>query len=110
MATAARRGHRREDHRRTTPAGLTHEPTRRFLTEVGFPSVAGFYSLDTHNLLTTGLAEYVGDYSGNGVTPVRDGPFYELGAWIGGVLLLDGHTGRVLRRTRPGAVDADRPG
>ncbi|WP_073935079.1 SUKH-4 family immunity protein [Streptomyces sp. CB02400] len=92
------------------PAGLTHEPTRRFLTEVGFPSVAGFYGLDTHNLLTTGLAEHVWDGSGNGVTPVGDGPFYELGSWIGGVLLLDGRTGRVLRRTRPGAVDADRPG
>ncbi|WP_437084245.1 SUKH-4 family immunity protein [Streptomyces sp. enrichment culture] len=92
------------------PAGLTHEPTRRFLAEVGFPSVAGFYSLNTHNLLTTGLVEHPWDGSGNSVTPVGDGPFYELGSWIGGVLLLDGRAGRVLRRTRPGAVDADRPG
>ncbi|MER6093488.1 SUKH-4 family immunity protein [Streptomyces bluensis] len=43
-------------------------------------------------------------------TPVGDGPFYELGTWIGGVLLLDGPSGRVLRQTRPDAVDGDHPG
>ncbi|WP_427165744.1 SUKH-4 family immunity protein [Streptomyces sp. C1-1] len=39
-----------------------------------------------------------------------DGPFYTLGSWIGGILLLDGPTGRVLRQSRPGAVDDTQPG
>ncbi|MFE5189328.1 ATP-binding protein [Streptomyces sp. NPDC056628] len=35
---------------------------------------------------------------------------YELGTWIGGILLLDGPTGRVLRQSRKNAVDGDRLG
>ncbi|MEV6741659.1 SUKH-4 family immunity protein [Streptomyces sp. NPDC051104] len=92
------------------PAGLTHEPTRRFLTEVGLPAVSDFYSLNLHNLLVTGLAEHRWEGARDFGTPVGDGPFYELGTWIGGVLLLDGPTGRVLRQTRPGAVDDSSPG
>ncbi|MDQ0993409.1 SUKH-4 family immunity protein [Streptomyces sp. V3I7] len=92
------------------PSGLTHEPTRRFLTEVGSPAVSGFYSLNTHNLLGTGLVERTWEGARNFETPVGDGPFYDLGTWIGGVLLLDGATGRVLRQTRPGAIDDEDPG
>ena len=33
-----------------------------------------------------------------------------VGTWIGGILLLDGPTGRVLRQSRKNAVDGDRPG
>ncbi|MFI9647839.1 SUKH-4 family immunity protein [Streptomyces sp. NPDC052040] len=92
------------------PAGLTHEPTRRFLSQVGFPAVSDFYSLNTHHLADTGLAErgWEGGTSFN--TSVGNGPFYELGTWIGGVLLLDGPTGRVLRLTQPSAIDSDHPG
>ncbi|MDG4856976.1 SUKH-4 family immunity protein [Streptomyces sp. T-3] len=39
-----------------------------------------------------------------------EGPFYDLGTWMGGVLLLDGANGRVLRQSRPQAVDGDEPG
>ncbi|WP_194238594.1 SUKH-4 family immunity protein [Streptomyces spongiae] len=92
------------------PQGLTHEATRRFLTEVGIPSVWGFYSLNTHNVLGTGLDEHSWEGTKEFQTPVGDGPFYDLGTWIGGVLLLDGPTGRVLRQTRPQAVDGDHPG
>ncbi|POX44865.1 hypothetical protein C3488_31475 [Streptomyces sp. Ru72] len=92
------------------PAGLTHEPTRRFLTEVGLPAVSDFYSLRLHNLLATDLAEHQWEGPRDFATPVGDGPFYELGTWIGGDLLLDGPTGRVLRQTRPGAVDDSSPG
>ncbi|MGW1612367.1 SUKH-4 family immunity protein [Streptomyces sp. NPDC002285] len=92
------------------PAGLTHEPTRRFLTEVGFPAVNDFLSLSTHNLAGTGFAEHTWAGTKEFETPVGDGPFYELGTWIGGILLLDGPTGRVLRQSRKGAVDDDQPG
>ncbi|NUT25196.1 MAG: hypothetical protein HOV84_04555 [Streptomyces sp.] len=92
------------------PPGLTHEPTRRFLTEAGFPAVNDFLSLSTHNLAGTGFAEHTWAGTKEFETPVGDGPFYELGTWIGGVLLLDGPTGRVLRQSRKGAVDDDRPG
>ncbi|MGW5247176.1 SUKH-4 family immunity protein [Streptomyces sp. NPDC004129] len=92
------------------PSGLTHEPTRRFLTEVGFPAVSDFYGLDTHNLVGTGLAEHGWEGTKSFNKPVGDGPFYALGTWIGGVLLLDGPTGRVLRQTQPSAVDGNDPG
>ncbi|MEU0744411.1 SUKH-4 family immunity protein [Streptomyces sp. NPDC006134] len=92
------------------PSGLTHGPTRRFLTQVGFPAVSGFYSLNTHHLLESGLAEHTWEGTKEFETPVGDGPFYSLGTWIGGVLLLDGPTGRVLRQSRPGAVDDREPG
>lgn len=92
------------------PPGLAHEPTRRFLTEVGLPAVSGFYSLNTHNVLGTGLNEHTWEGTKEFPTPVGEGPFYDLGTWIGGVLLLDGPTGRVLRQTRPNAVDGDSPG
>ncbi|MPY60295.1 SUKH-4 family immunity protein [Streptomyces spongiae] len=92
------------------PSGLTHDPTRHFLTEVGFPAVSNFYSLDTHHLLGTGLVEHTWEGTKEFDTLVGDGPLYELGTWIGGVLLLDGPTGRVLRQTRPNAVDGDHPG
>jgi hypothetical protein len=92
------------------PSGLTHEPTRRFLTEVGFPAVSDFYGLNTHHLLETGLVENTWEGTKEFGTPVGDGPFYALGTWIGGILLLDGPTGRVLRQSRPGAVDDREPG
>ncbi|CAM5555705.1 ATP-binding protein OS=Streptomyces viridochromogenes OX=1938 GN=ACM01_30790 PE=4 SV=1 [Streptomyces viridochromogenes] len=92
------------------PAGLTHKPTRRFLTETGFPAVSNFLSLNTHNLAETGFIEHTWEGTKDFETPVGDGPFYELGTWIGGVLLLDGPTGRVLRQSRKNAVDGDRPG
>ncbi|MFM9373744.1 SUKH-4 family immunity protein [Streptomyces sp. Da 82-17] len=92
------------------PEGLTHEPTRRFLTEAGLPAVAGFYSLDTRDLRTTGLVEQLPENGTEFTPPLADGALYELGTWLGGTLLLDGATGRVLRQSRPGAVDEDEPG
>jgi hypothetical protein len=92
------------------PAGLTHEPTRRFLTETGFPAISDFLSLNTHNLAGMGFIEHTWEGTKDFKTPVGDGPFYELGTWIGGILLLDGPTGRVLRQSRKNAVDGDRPG
>ncbi|MGV9233265.1 SUKH-4 family immunity protein [Streptomyces nigra] len=92
------------------PAGLTHEPTRRFLTETGFPAVNDFLSLNTHNLAAIGFTEHTWEGTKDFKTPVGDGPFYELGTWIGGILLLDGPTGRVLRQSRKNAVDGDHPG
>lgn len=92
------------------PSGLTHEPARRFLEQVGFPAVSDFYGLNTHHLLGTGLVEHTWEGTKEFETPVGDGPFYALGTWIGGILLLDGPTGRVLRQSRPGAVDDGEPG
>ncbi|MEV8091054.1 SUKH-4 family immunity protein [Streptomyces nigra] len=92
------------------PAGLAHEPTRRFLTETGFPAVTDFLSLNTHNLAATDFTEHAWEGTKDFETPVGDSPFYELGTWIGGTLLLDGTTGRVLRLSRKNAVDGDEPG
>ncbi|MEU2784613.1 SUKH-4 family immunity protein [Streptomyces sp. NPDC007110] len=92
------------------PAGLTHEPTRHFLTETGFPAVTDFLSLNTHNLAATGFSEHTWEGTKHFETHLGEGPFYELGTWIGGILLLDGPTGRVLRQSRKNAVDSDEPG
>ncbi|WP_329123803.1 SUKH-4 family immunity protein [Streptomyces sp. NBC_01465] len=92
------------------PSGITHQDTRDHLSHTGFPAVAGFYSLQTENLTESGLVETPWQGTHSSEIPLGDGPFYRLGHWIGGILLLDGSTGRVLRRTTPNAVDADRPG
>ncbi|MGW0149897.1 SUKH-4 family immunity protein [Streptomyces sp. NPDC003333] len=56
------------------PAGLTHEPTRRFLTNTGFPAVNDFLSLNTHNLAGTGFTEHTWQGTKDFKTPVQDGP------------------------------------
>ncbi|UXY20080.1 SUKH-4 family immunity protein [Streptomyces cynarae] len=96
------------------PRTLTHEPTRRFLREVGLPETGYWFELDTDLPLPT-LAEYYADDEG---VPEDDPP----GDWADRVirlgclledtsLLLDGATGAVLCWSEPDAtlrpLDAD---
>ncbi|MEU2787694.1 SUKH-4 family immunity protein [Streptomyces sp. NPDC007100] len=74
------------------PAGVTHPDTVRFLTEVGLPDFEG-------------ALPYVSFVSPQALAEVTDpavlppaagpGPFFHLGNWARGGLLLDGTSGRV---------------
>ena len=88
------------------PAALTHEPTRRFLGEVGLPEHGYWYELDTDVPLPT-LSEY---YAQEGDLPVGGLPE---GAdrliRLGGLpedtsLVVDGATGAVLCWSEPDAA------
>ncbi|GAA1370448.1 SUKH-4 family immunity protein [Streptomyces beijiangensis] len=92
------------------PAGLTHLDTREFLSNTGLPAVEDFYGLDTENLNESELTEVPWEGAREYETSIGDGPFYRLGTWIDGTLLLDGATGRILRQTTAEAPDSDQPG
>jgi hypothetical protein len=95
------------------PRTLTHEPTRRFLREVGLPETGYWFELDTDLPLPT-LAEYYADDEG---VPEDDLPDWadrliRLGCLLEDTsLLLDGATGAVLCWSEPDAtlrpLDAD---
>ncbi|MGW3988302.1 SUKH-4 family immunity protein [Streptomyces sp. NPDC004830] len=78
------------------PAALTHEPTRRFLREVGLPEEAHAFSLDTDTPPAT-PAEYHADCPDPACPPAGAARLIRLGHLPGGhSLLLDGGTGAVL--------------
>ncbi|MFJ8361393.1 SUKH-4 family immunity protein [Streptomyces sp. NPDC093984] len=95
------------------PRTLTHEPTRRFLREVGLPETGYWFELDTDLPLPT-LAEHYADDEG---VPEDDLPDWadrliRLGCLLEDTsLLLDGATGAVLCWSEPDAtlrpLDAD---
>ncbi|MFJ5885036.1 SUKH-4 family immunity protein [Kitasatospora cineracea] len=89
------------------PAGITHEPTRRLLTEVGVPKVADLISLrlTPHE----GLPVRAWESTPDAEQPTGSGPFHLIGDWLGAPLVLDGSDGRVLRMLSPAARDYDRP-
>lgn len=77
------------------PATLTHEPTRRFLRDMGLPEDHGFFQLDTDIPLPT-LAEYLAD-AGSGRLPDRAAHLIRLGHFVeGSSLVVDGTTGAIL--------------
>ncbi|MEU0675670.1 SUKH-4 family immunity protein [Streptomyces sp. NPDC006172] len=83
------------------PSTLTHEPTRRFLAEVGLPEECVWFTLDTDAPLPT-LADH------HARLPAEASHLIRLGALPDGVsLVLDGATGAVL--TWSGASSALRP-
>ncbi|MFE1772941.1 SUKH-4 family immunity protein [Streptomyces sp. NPDC059008] len=88
------------------PDGLTHQPSRDFLREVGFPQVELFLGLTTLPLSETGLEEVDWGRSQGAERPDGEGPFYLLGEWIEGVLCLDGTSGAVHRAPKATALDA----
>ncbi|MGW5614855.1 SUKH-4 family immunity protein [Streptomyces sp. NPDC003877] len=78
------------------PAALTHEPTRRFLREVGLPEDAHVFSPDTDVPLAT-LAEYHADADTPVDVPAGAHHLLRLGHLVEGhSLVVDGATGAVL--------------
>ncbi|MGW1838150.1 SUKH-4 family immunity protein [Streptomyces sp. NPDC002067] len=79
------------------PAGLTHQPTRALYTDFGLPDLRegamallpyGDWEIDPFDEV-----EWPDD-----VPPVTErGPFFQIGKWMGGKLVIDGPTGHVLR-------------
>ncbi|MEU9487181.1 SUKH-4 family immunity protein [Streptomyces decoyicus] len=80
------------------PDGLTHEPTRRTLIQFGLPEMSnedglGIYPSGDHRM---GIFDEITWPSG--IVPVEEtGPFFQIGFWMGGELVIDGLTGHVLR-------------
>jgi hypothetical protein len=97
------------------PATLTHEPTRRFLRDMGLPEDHGFFQLDTDIPLPT-LAEYLANQrpgeSTPGRPPDRAAHLVRLGHFVeGSSLVVDGTTGAILNWSEPEStlcpLDAD---
>lgn len=86
------------------PATLTHEPTRRFLREVGLPEEAHVFSLDTDVPLAT-LAEYHADTDAPAELPAGAHRLIRLGHLLeDNSLVVDGATGAVLNWSEPEAT------
>ena len=85
------------------PATLTHEPTRRFLREVGLPEDGYLFSLDTDAPLQT-LAEYYAEEGWAAELPARADHLIRLGHLVDdNSLVIDGETGAVLNWSEPEA-------
>ncbi|MDX3136506.1 SUKH-4 family immunity protein [Streptomyces europaeiscabiei] len=87
------------------PATLTHEPTRRFLRDMGLPENHGFFQLDTDIPLQT-LAEYHANERPGESTPERlpagAAHLIRLGHFVeGDSLVVDGTTGAILNWSEP---------
>ncbi|GGW77489.1 SUKH-4 family immunity protein [Streptomyces lomondensis] len=86
------------------PSTLTHEPTRRFLREVGLPEDAHVFSLDTDVPLAT-LAEYYAETGAPTELPSGAHRLIRLGHLIeDNSLVIDGETGAVLNWSEPEAT------
>lgn len=87
------------------PATLTHEPTRRFLRDMGLPEEHGFFQLDTDIPLPT-LAEYYANErpgeSAPDQLPARAAHLIRLGHFVeGNSLVVDGTTGAIHNWSEP---------
>ena len=76
------------------PDGLTHQESRTVLTELGVPQVA-----ESGLSIEPNWEWFLSELSWTeGVEqPATEGPFFCIGRWTGGVLVIDGRTGHVLR-------------
>ncbi|WP_310724577.1 SUKH-4 family immunity protein [Streptomyces sp. N2A] len=79
------------------PEGLTDEAARRTLLEFGLPDMReggmGLYPYGDHRFEVMDEVLWPDD-----VPPVDEtGPFFQIGFWMGGELVVDGPTGHVLR-------------
>ncbi|MFF9042004.1 SUKH-4 family immunity protein [Streptomyces sp. NPDC014892] len=97
------------------PATLTHEPTRRFLRDMGLPEDHGFFHLDTDFPLPT-LAEYYAHDRADAFAadrlPSRAAHLIRLGHFVeGSSVVVDGTTGAILNWSEPEStlcpLDAD---
>ncbi|KUO18357.1 SUKH-4 family immunity protein [Streptomyces dysideae] len=85
------------------PTTLTHEPTRRFLREVGLPEDGFLFALDTEVPLPT-LTEHYADAAGSTELPSRPDHLIRLGGLIeDNCLVVDGETGAILNWSEPEA-------
>ncbi|MET9829762.1 SUKH-4 family immunity protein [Streptomyces sp. NPDC006385] len=85
------------------PATLTHEPTRRFLREVGLPEDGFLFCLDTDVPLAT-LAEHYADADASAELPAWADHLIRLGHLVEDhSLVVDGETGAVLNWSEPEA-------
>ncbi|MFI2432519.1 SUKH-4 family immunity protein [Streptomyces sp. NPDC018693] len=85
------------------PSTLTHEPTRRFLREVGLPEECVWFSLDTDAPLPTLAEHYCDDPTVE--LPPRADTLIRLGHLLEDTgLVVDGATGAVLAWSEPEAV------
>ncbi|MFJ4617786.1 SUKH-4 family immunity protein [Streptomyces sp. NPDC088812] len=85
------------------PAALTHEPTRRFLREVGLPEECVWFTLDTDAPLPT-LTEHRAD-DPDAALPVGAARLIRLGYLAEDTsLVVDGATGAVLSWSEPDAT------
>ncbi|MER7150762.1 SUKH-4 family immunity protein [Streptomyces lydicus] len=80
------------------PDGLTLEATRRALIEYGLPDMSdedgmGIYPRGDHRMSIFDEVTWPSD-----IDPIEEsGPFFHIGFWMGGELVIDGPTGHVLR-------------
>ncbi|HEX6684679.1 MAG TPA: SUKH-4 family immunity protein, partial [Candidatus Limnocylindrales bacterium] len=80
------------------PHRLTHEPTRRILIDFGLPDMRdehgmGLYPFGDHRMDVLDEVPWPDDLD----PPAESGPFFQIGFWMGGELVIDGPTGHVLR-------------
>ncbi|MEU9112828.1 SUKH-4 family immunity protein [Streptomyces sp. NPDC048483] len=76
------------------PAGLVNEAARRVLTGIGMPELQeSGLGIAAHR--DGFLAEFSWPEAGD--EPESEGPFFRLGRWMGGTVVLDGTGGQVLR-------------
>ncbi|MDG4862002.1 SUKH-4 family immunity protein [Streptomyces sp. T-3] len=86
------------------PADLVHAETRRFLVETGLPALSHQLPfMSTVDVAETGLVAV--PWPADAKPPEVVGPFYLLGHWMGGNVLLDGATGAITQDGSTGYED-----
>ncbi|MCX4834899.1 SUKH-4 family immunity protein [Streptomyces sp. NBC_01016] len=80
------------------PDGLTHEPTRELLLDFGLPDVAeGGMRVLPYCDWDVEILEEMPSWPDD-IDPIDEtGPFFQIGRWMGGEIVIDGPTGHVLR-------------
>lgn len=80
------------------PDRLTHAATRELLLDFGLPyMMEGAMGLFPFGSWEIGILDELPSWPG-GIEPVAEsGPFFQIGKWMGGKLVIDGPTGHVLR-------------
>ncbi len=86
------------------PSALTHEPTRRFLSETGLPNAAGPFRRDVDDLLLPTLTEYTEDHPEHLLPPDADRLIHLGRLTATDHVVLDGVTGTVRTWRTPTAT------
>ncbi|MER7150765.1 SUKH-4 family immunity protein [Streptomyces lydicus] len=81
------------------PTGITDPATRRTLSDIGLPAVdesgMAIYPWGSAGRLPEALDEV--SWPSGISAPEETGPLFQIGLWMGGDLVIDGHSGHVLR-------------